>query len=204
MIGQASGEIDIGCHKPRSSADPLSCRSFKISWFQTAGSLFQTLEKHRLFDSGIIPHIYSYYIMEALLSLTADSYRQLNVTELLQLPMALINWASLPSNSCISLWQVIAVSSLALATCVVITGLLRWQRLKHIPGPAGAGWSKWWMLRNTLSGNMHLATTEACKKYGKRRLVSIPSVPTPAGAATRRRDPLASIAPFPAPLTAKP
>ncbi|KAJ9148898.1 Pisatin demethylase [Pleurostoma richardsiae] len=41
-----------------------------------------------------------------------------------------------------------------------------YQRLSHIPGPRGAGFSKWWMLRNTLSGNMHLALKRACDDYG--------------------------------------
>ena len=42
-----------------------------------------------------------------------------------------------------------------------------WHRLRHIPGPPGTGLSKWWMLRNTLGGDMHLATKDACKKYGE-------------------------------------
>lgn len=64
-----------------------------------------------------------------------------------------------------------------------------WRRLRHIPGPPGTGLSRWWMLRNTLQGNLHLATKEACKKYGKRRFVSIPSVPTSCGLCNTERDP---------------
>lgn len=45
-----------------------------------------------------------------------------------------------------------------------------YRRLRHIPGPRTAGLSKWWMLRNTLGGSMHLALKEACETYGKRRL----------------------------------
>ncbi|KAH6691663.1 benzoate 4-monooxygenase cytochrome P450 [Plectosphaerella plurivora] len=41
-----------------------------------------------------------------------------------------------------------------------------WYRLKHIPGPRWAAFSKAWMLRNTLSGNMHLALKRACDDYG--------------------------------------
>lgn len=44
-----------------------------------------------------------------------------------------------------------------------------YRRLRHIPGPRTAGISKWWMLRNTLGGNMHLALKEACETHGKRR-----------------------------------
>ncbi|EEY14690.1 benzoate 4-monooxygenase cytochrome P450 [Verticillium alfalfae VaMs.102] len=41
-----------------------------------------------------------------------------------------------------------------------------WYRLRHIPGPRWAAFSKWWMLRNTLSGKMHLALKRACDEYG--------------------------------------
>ncbi|KAL0933071.1 cytochrome P450 [Colletotrichum truncatum] len=42
-----------------------------------------------------------------------------------------------------------------------------WNRLRHIPGPPGAAFSKWWMLRNTLGGQMHLALKRACDDYGQ-------------------------------------
>ncbi|KAJ4389779.1 hypothetical protein N0V93_007251 [Gnomoniopsis smithogilvyi] len=41
-----------------------------------------------------------------------------------------------------------------------------YRRLRHIPGPKIAGFSKWWMLRNTLGGSMHLALKDACETYG--------------------------------------
>ena len=53
-----------------------------------------------------------------------------------------------------------------------VSTYLSWRRLKHIPGPPGAAFSKWWMLRNTLSGNMHLALKQACDDFGKRTLAS--------------------------------
>lgn len=53
-----------------------------------------------------------------------------------------------------------------------------WRRLRHIPGPRSAGISKWWMLRNTLGGSMHLALKMACDTYGKRRLTTNPT-PSP-------------------------
>ncbi|ERS98938.1 hypothetical protein HMPREF1624_04131 [Sporothrix schenckii ATCC 58251] len=46
------------------------------------------------------------------------------------------------------------------------TTVKTWHRLRHIPGPRGAGFSKWWLLRNTLGGNLHLATKAACRQYG--------------------------------------
>lgn len=73
-----------------------------------------------------------------------------------------------------------AFSSANLAALLVL-GLLgflsastytTWRRLKHIPGPPSAGLSKWWMLRNTLGGSMHLALKAACDTHGKRWLVT--------------------------------
>jgi hypothetical protein len=52
-----------------------------------------------------------------------------------------------------------------------------WRRLKYIPGPPSAGLSKWWMLRNTLGGSMHLALKAACDTYGKRLLDPIQAPP---------------------------
>jgi hypothetical protein len=109
--------------------------------------------------------------MEALLNLTTGSYRQLNVIGILHLPMALIDWTSLPSDLAVSFWQLFAVVILAVAAYVSVSGVLQWQRLKHIPGPSGVAWSKWWMLRNTLGGNMHLALEGASETYGKCDLV---------------------------------
>ncbi|PSS02083.1 cytochrome P450 [Coniella lustricola] len=40
-----------------------------------------------------------------------------------------------------------------------------WRRLRHISGPRSAGFSKWWMLRNTLGGSMHLALKAACEAH---------------------------------------
>lgn len=71
---------------------------------------------------------------------------------------------------------------LANLTGLLVLGLLgycsvstytTWRRLRHIPGPRSAGFNKWWMLRNTLGGNMHLALKGACEIHGERRC-SIP------------------------------
>lgn len=56
---------------------------------------------------------------------------------------------------------------LVLLAYIATSTIKSWHRLRHIPGPPGAGFSKWWMLRNTLGGNMHLATKAACREYGK-------------------------------------
>ncbi|KAK3944874.1 cytochrome P450 [Diplogelasinospora grovesii] len=62
--------------------------------------------------------------------------------------------------------QLLYVAVGAVVTYNLFTWYLSWRRLSHIPGPAGAGWSKWWLLRNTLGGNMHLALKQACEEHG--------------------------------------
>ena len=48
-----------------------------------------------------------------------------------------------------------------------------WKRLRHVPGPTGAAWTKWWLLRNTLSGNMHLELKKATEEYGESESLSL-------------------------------
>lgn len=58
--------------------------------------------------------------------------------------------------------------TIALLLLVSLVQIYRgWYRLRHIPGPRGAAFSKAWMLRNTLSGSMHLALKRACDEFGK-------------------------------------
>jgi len=62
-----------------------------------------------------------------------------------------------------------SLALLAFSLVVGIALLLRtrtWLRLRHIPGPATAGYSELWLLRKTLAGHAHLDTAEACEKYG--------------------------------------
>ncbi|KIV88711.1 hypothetical protein PV10_08369 [Exophiala mesophila] len=41
-----------------------------------------------------------------------------------------------------------------------------WSRLRHIPGPRSAGWSKWWLLKRTWNGTIHMETAEQIFKHG--------------------------------------
>jgi len=41
-----------------------------------------------------------------------------------------------------------------------------WRRLRHVPGPAGAGWSPVWLVRKLTSGYFHEHMREASDKYG--------------------------------------
>ncbi|KAE9374995.1 pisatin demethylase [Stipitochalara longipes BDJ] len=60
-------------------------------------------------------------------------------------------------------WALLAV----LVASAVIFRVRRWLRLRHIPGPPLAGWSKAaWLLRKALGGRFHLDTAEVCEKYG--------------------------------------
>ncbi|KAH7196656.1 cytochrome P450 [Fusarium flagelliforme] len=42
----------------------------------------------------------------------------------------------------------------------------RWNRLRHIPGPNGVGWSSWWQLRGALSGRYHEHLKNASDQFG--------------------------------------
>lgn len=72
----------------------------------------------------------------------------------------------------LSFTNLVALLVLGLLGFLSASTYTTWRRLKYIPGPPSAGLSKWWMLRNTLGGNMHLALKAACDTYGKRWLVT--------------------------------
>ncbi|PHH79236.1 hypothetical protein CDD80_5320 [Ophiocordyceps camponoti-rufipedis] len=44
--------------------------------------------------------------------------------------------------------------------------LSQYWRLRHVPGPRCAAFSKWWLLRAVAGGRTHLDLYEACQKYG--------------------------------------
>jgi hypothetical protein len=50
---------------------------------------------------------------------------------------------------------------------VIIQRIRLWLRLRHVPGPPGTGFSKFWLLRHTLGGRIHFVLQEAAEKYGK-------------------------------------
>jgi hypothetical protein len=41
-----------------------------------------------------------------------------------------------------------------------------WYRLSHVPGPFWGSFSKYWLLRNSVQGNMYLQLREACDRHG--------------------------------------
>ncbi|KAK0609885.1 pisatin demethylase [Bombardia bombarda] len=60
----------------------------------------------------------------------------------------------------------ISVAILTLAVWVIVSTLRQYYRLRHIPGPRIAGFSKWWLLRNEMSGRMPFACYDVTEKYG--------------------------------------
>ncbi|TKW55018.1 hypothetical protein CTA1_48 [Colletotrichum tanaceti] len=64
-------------------------------------------------------------------------------------------------------WKSVLLLVTALLIYLGTLSYRSWNRLRHVPGPPGAAFSKWWMLRNTLGGQMHLALKRACDEYGK-------------------------------------
>ncbi|KAG4429416.1 hypothetical protein IFR05_015102 [Cadophora sp. M221] len=55
-----------------------------------------------------------------------------------------------------------SIVTLSIATYVFLT----WRRLSHIPGPFWASTSKYWMVSQSLKGQMHAALKEVTDKYG--------------------------------------
>ncbi|KAJ3514671.1 hypothetical protein NM208_g15042 [Fusarium decemcellulare] len=53
-----------------------------------------------------------------------------------------------------------------LITAIVARQVRRWYRLRHIPGPRGAGWSTWWQLNGALSGRYHEHLKDAADQFG--------------------------------------
>lgn len=73
------------------------------------------------------------------------------------------------ASTCLLLANLVGLSILILLGYIFVYTYTTWRRLRHVPGPYSAGFSKWWMLRNTLGGSMHLALKATCETYGKRR-----------------------------------
>jgi hypothetical protein len=61
---------------------------------------------------------------------------------------------------------VLSVSILGLFAWLILSCITQYFRLRHIPGPRGAGFSKWWLIGRITSGRTHLDYYEACEKYG--------------------------------------
>lgn len=72
----------------------------------------------------------------------------------------------------VSLSSIMASTSVVAVLTILIVAFIAnrvyiWYRLRHIPGPASAGFSMWWMLSNTMKGHMHLSLYDVCEEYGR-------------------------------------
>ncbi|KAK3690236.1 benzoate 4-monooxygenase cytochrome P450 [Podospora appendiculata] len=56
----------------------------------------------------------------------------------------------------------------SLVVYFVATRIAVWKRMRHIPGPPGAGWSMWWIARHQISGKMCKHTLTVGEKYATR------------------------------------
>ncbi|KAK1757122.1 pisatin demethylase [Echria macrotheca] len=65
-------------------------------------------------------------------------------------------------------YQTLVAGALAVSLVLFwfIPTVRQYLRLRHIPGPFSSGFSKLWLLRGTLSGQLHLKFYEANQKYG--------------------------------------
>jgi hypothetical protein len=60
----------------------------------------------------------------------------------------------------------LSASIAALFAYLLFSSITQYFRLRHIPGPPGAGFSKWWLIGRITSGRTHLDYYEVCEKYG--------------------------------------
>jgi cytochrome P450 len=64
-------------------------------------------------------------------------------------------------------WTTLALGIGGLVTVLLMSDTLRsWYRLRHVPGPNWAAFSKYWMVSASLKGNQPYAIYEANQKYG--------------------------------------
>ncbi|KDN62705.1 putative cytochrome P450 [Colletotrichum sublineola] len=62
-----------------------------------------------------------------------------------------------------------AYASVAVSVVViysVVSVIRQYAQLRHIKGPPGSGFTKWWLVRAVYGGRMHLDFYDAYKKYG--------------------------------------
>jgi hypothetical protein len=63
-------------------------------------------------------------------------------------------------------WPICLIAGTVAILYLVISRIWVWYRLRHIKGPLWASFSKWWMMRKTMGGQMHLELAHVCDQYG--------------------------------------
>jgi cytochrome P450 len=60
----------------------------------------------------------------------------------------------------------LVVGGVTLVVYLVVSRVAAWLRLRHVPGPFRAGWSKFWLVRRQAAGKLVIDLENACKEYG--------------------------------------
>lgn len=63
--------------------------------------------------------------------------------------------------------SVLVIGAITLGLYLLATSVVTWARLRHIPGPFSAGFSKLWLIRRQMTGKLVLDLQDVCKKYGE-------------------------------------
>ena len=79
--------------------------------------------------------------------------------------------STIQSHACALLRRVLALNRAgtvagALAALFLARTLRAWYRLSHVPGPLSGGFSKWWMVRESLKGRQPYAIRDVIEEYG--------------------------------------
>jgi len=60
----------------------------------------------------------------------------------------------------------LATAFVVFAIYVLISRIQTWNRLRHIPGPIAASWSRTWLVKSQLGGKLPRDVSDVCEKYG--------------------------------------
>jgi hypothetical protein len=67
----------------------------------------------------------------------------------------------------------------ALIIWSLFTRTRNWYRLRHIPGPPTAAWSKFWLVRRQFGGKLLQHLQDVATKYGTHLIKPLLFAPTP-------------------------
>jgi len=62
--------------------------------------------------------------------------------------------------------KILCVFTVVWLSWIVVTTLVAYNTLQHIPGPPLAAFTNWWWIKAAISGKGHLALKYACDRYG--------------------------------------
>jgi hypothetical protein len=65
-----------------------------------------------------------------------------------------------------SFTKILALFAVAWLGWFVVSTLIAYNKLRHIPGPPLTGFTNWWWIKAAISGKGHLALKYACDRYG--------------------------------------